>query len=569
MDLEQLLRAAFVLRAPQPDFEEAVMERLAVRGWRNNQGVRRRSIRIVLVVAALAAAAAVLWPRLRDVPEPAPAPQLEIASAPASVPDVVEAPKPEPVPAPEPPAPPPAPKPTAPAINTFTVRLLLQDRTQDEAARATIRKVHAVLLEKLRAVPGLVLLDDAAGTTDVPEYRLTLAGQPGSQASQIGSSLTGERLGPDGSRIAMGASVGSTQIAPDCTGPAPGDVSLLVSNTSCRDALSSAAVMVAYLRRHLFPPDPSLRRELATLLLDQQLDSAQRLQALGDIATISRAMAAQAEGKAAANARFTAAEIRGAVELASTATSPALRAQVWRTLRGVRSPLLVGPLLDASRQETNAEARLEAVATLAADFAAEARVRAVLESVADADSRVLVRAVARRGLAGEESWQQYVLASLQDEGRSDAERIEALVHHYFDRSRPNAVARDPQRGFGLLDDATTRALAQVVPRLRPSAELTPAMLGQLAVDVSAIRHPAITDMLINSLSGSSQLLAPRAAIWSLLGNGEDARLRTALEGGQGAAVRKALEQARDSERDQERRERVASILHSVAVPATP
>jgi hypothetical protein len=347
-------------------------------------------------------------------------------------------------------------------------------------------------------------------------------------------------------------------------------VPLLVPNVSCRDALTVAAVMVAYLRRHLFPPDPSLRRDLATLLLDQQVDSAQRLRALGDIASVSKAMAASGDaGNAATNARFTAAEIRGAVELASAATDPALRAQVWRTLRGARSSLLVQPLLDASRQETNAEARLEAVATLTADFAAEARVRTVLEAVAESDPRVVIRAVARRGFAGEESWQQYVLASLQDEGRSDAERIEALVHHYFDRSRPGAVARDPQRGFGLLDDAATRALAQVVPRLRPSAELTPAMLGQLAVDVSAIRHPAITDMLINSLSGSSQLLAPRSAIWSLLANGEDARLRAALVGDQGAAVRKALEQARDNDRDPQRRERVENILGSVAVPAAP
>lgn len=564
MELEQLLRAAFVPRGPAPDFEEAVMERLSARGWHNTHAARRRSIRIVLVVTALAAAAAVLWPRLRDAPAPAPVPELEIATAPALVPQVIAAPDPEP------PASPPAPKQAAPAINTFTVQLVLQDRTRDEAARATIRKVHAVLLEKLRAVPRLALLDDAADTTDVPEYRLTLTGQPGAQTSLVASSLMGEKLRPDGSRVNMVGTVTDTRIAPDCIGPAAGDVSLLVPNVSCRDALTVAAVMVAQLRRNLFPPDPSLRRELAALLLDQRLESAQRLRAFGDIASVSRAMATPgAAGNVGADARFTPAEIRGALELATTATDPALRAQVWRTLRGVRSAVLVEPLLKASHQETNGEARLEAVATLAADFAGEGGVRAALEAVADGDPRALVRAVARRGFAGEDSWQQYVLASLQDEGRTDAERIEALVHHYFDRSRPGAVARDRQRGFGLLDDAATHALAQVVPRLRASAELTPAMLGQLAVDVSAIAHPAITDMLVGSLSGGSQVITPRAAVWSLLGRGDDARLRVALKGDQGSAVRKALEQVNDSDQDPKRREQAANILQAAAVPLVP
>jgi hypothetical protein len=237
-------------------------------------------------------------------------------------------------------------------------------------------------------------------------------------------------------------------------------------------------------------------------------------------------------------------------------------------MREAHSPELRQPLIAAARSEPDGEARLEAVATLARDFANDPPGRAALEAVASEDSRPLIRAAARRGLAGDAAWREYVVSSLKDAGRSDEERVEALVHDMFERNLPNSVASYWIRTRELLDDEAIRSLAQLLPQLRPSMQLTSGMLGQLVTDVASIDHPAVTDMLLGGLAGNGSLIGAATAAHGLLDRGDDPRVRAALQGSKDPRVRAQLQLASVSDRDPRRREMAAEMLKAATAAAT-
>ncbi len=334
-----------------------------------------------------------------------------------------------------------------------------------------------------------------------------------------------------------------------------------------------AAVLVGSLRTGFFPADASLLRQLQAQLRDRRLAADERLQALESFISVRQQLVGQRTASGAGTALQVDADfVQGVVDLATTATDPALRAQTWLTVRGLRSPQLVQPLMAILRQEPDDETRLEAVSMLVTNFNGDARVRTALETVAQEDPRPLVRAVAQGGLTGDAAWHDYIVASLKDESRSDAERVEALVYDAIDRKQPDAdfvskavfryePIEDRWAGIPeLLDDAAIRALAQVLPRLRPTTQLTGSMLVQLATNVTRIDHPAIVELLLDNVTAQSGPLPDTLVIPALLSHGDDPCVLAAIRTNRNPLVRTLLQAASTGEPDRKRRETAARAL---------
>jgi hypothetical protein len=526
-----------------------------------------------IVLAAAAAALFVMLPRETAVP-------LAVMITPGLQPATqVEAPVAPPVPA-SPPVPSTAAAParqaakadipTAPAASpakTFTVRVTFKD-SSEAPAKAAVGAYQAAFMERLRVIPGLVLItpESSGVAADAPvDFRIAITGAGPDAGDKFRAGVQVERLGANGAVQGYLGGASDAAIVPACVGPAAADPAMVVSAaTPCTDPASIAAYWVSLLRTRMFPADASLRRQLQAQLLDRRLESQQRLMSMGALASLRDSPTADSAGRVDANTQSDPDFVRGAIDLATTAADPALRAQVWRTMREVRSPQLIGPLLAAARGEVDGTARLEAVATLG-NFASDARVRPVLESVAASDPRPLVGAIARRGLAGndpfmEDSWKQYVVASLKDQSRPDAERMEALIYYSFQRGLPDSMANYWNFASRLLDDEGTRAVAQMLPRLSPSAEWSQSMLADLARSVATVDHPAVTEMLLQSLQGDGRIVERVTAVRALLGHADEPRVRAALQQGNDADVRAALEQVKASDRDTRLRQVAGEML---------
>jgi hypothetical protein len=212
------------------------------------------------------------------------------------------------------------------------------------------------------------------------------------------------------------------------------------------------------LRNQVFPPDPTVTHALRTRFQDSSLETAVRLKALEELFTLQTRTGVSGLLRDAGL-------VRTAIDLARTA-DPVLRAQLWRSLRGVGDGALVEPMISSLLQDPE-DVRLAAIETLAADFPGDPRVLSALERVAQGDPRPLVRAVAERGLSGEEAWRQYVTASLKDESQPAPQRVEALVYYLYPPGPTRATSSTVTDYFPimteLLDDAAVRALAQAIP----------------------------------------------------------------------------------------------------------
>ncbi len=530
MDLEQQLRAALAPARPEPQVRAAVMARLAA-----DPG-RRVANRWVLMgaVLALGAAAAMLAIRLLE-PDT------------SAIVDSSHVPAVQPIGTNDPPVPLDTattqalpeiqrkePQPVAPGINPFTVQMLpVKSDVEDAARKAAIEAVHAALVDGLRAVPGLKLLEPATPGSEAPvsaNYSLALEGKAAYASAtfkgDFSVNLVAQRLAPDGRMLGNFYTGTAGEIAPGCATPASMD--LLASDSSCADPAGVAGRLLATLRKMVFPPDPQLQRQLQARLVDQALGADERLRALVDLGSLGRASGAIVRDAFPAGLREPA-MVRAAIQLASTTQDPAVRAQVWYTLRGSGDPELVRPLVTALHTDADDDTRVQALATLSADFAAEPRAQAALETAARGDSDPLVRALAQRALGAESVWTEYVLASLEDAGRSPVERVEALFYAYgLPTSRMYGSFAADGRILRALDDAAMRALTEVLPKAAADSPRYANASLTLVSQITFMNHPAITDMLLESLSAGDAWPGRRIAVEALRRRADDPRVRAAL-----------------------------------------
>jgi hypothetical protein len=500
MKIEQQLRAALAPERPGPQVRSGVMVLLAA-------GPGRHRTRWVLsgVVLAVAAAATMLGMQLLEsevatevvASRPVPAASPVAAGDDTAVPEAVATNSPSDDTGP--------PQPAAPAVRPFTVQVLpLKTDVSDPPRKAAIEAVYVAFVDGLRAVPGLTLVEPAGDGSETPvrpDYRITLEGNVLPASPTVKSDFTvrmaAEHRGPGAQVLGRFHSGMSGELAPGCVSPPSMDP--LRSRRSCTDTMGVATGLVATLRKLVFPPDPQLRSRLQARLLDQKQDAGERLQALEDLSMFGRASGTNGRDELSASMRDPAV-VRAAVQLASTAPDPAARAQIWYMLRGSRDPGLLAPLVTALQNDADDDTRLQALGTLEADFAADPRTRSAFEAVARGDADPMLRALAQRALGSTSAWTDHVLASLKDAGRSPVDRVRALFHAYgLPTQRMYGSFGADSRILRALDDAAMRALTEMLPLAAADSERYAQASHTLVSELAYMKHPAITDMLLESL----------------------------------------------------------------------
>jgi hypothetical protein len=187
----------------------------------------------------------------------------------------------------------------------------------------------------------------------------------------------------------------------------------------------------------------------------------------------------------------------------------------------LKRPLIVSGQLDPDHQ-----VRIAAVSTLGADFPSQADARAALEVITRQDPSPLVRAMAQKGLKGEDAWNSYVIESLEDASRPDAERLEALLYHV---SWPSNVARANSHGLlkPVIDQGAIPALAEVLPRVAGAGTSNDA-ITRLISQLGSVHHPGITDFLLGRVETSNDMWERQVVIGQLAQRNRDVRVRAAL-----------------------------------------
>jgi hypothetical protein len=498
---------------------------------------RRRATPLILIgaLAAVAAAAALLDVMLRNSSQAPVITAATVQQPPAEPAPMITAAPVETAPAATRAAPVESRKKTEALSDSprFTVRLLpLQDRTQDESSKLAVKSFYSSLLDGLRRVPGLTLLQaDAVPDEIAPsDFYLSVTGDGPVQSKWSVRLMVKASVPVTGNAQGQRATVPrlfqySSVAVPSCTGSVVDQ-----AVTGCSDPRGGAVNQIELMREVVFPPDPSLRRALQARVLDHALDPVQRFKALESLRA-SRAVVVP--GPTAPRLTQQAQNIdtetlRGALDLAATAGDPLLRKQVWGALRGVRQPDLIQPLIDVLQLEASDPVRLEAVTTLAMDYADDAKARGALESISKNDSQEIVRRVAQRSLSGEASWNDYVTKRLLDAELPDAQRVEPLLYMA-------SVGQGQQIG-AMLDAKAVEALSRVVPRMVAGLPLPSATnptdsvnLPVLIKNIVGANQPASVDLLTGILNQTKDPLIRGMALTGLARHLDDARAREMVE----------------------------------------
>lgn len=436
----------------------------------------------------------------------------------------------------------------------FTVRLLpakMPDPTEQtngipaispEVARAnsvnplrgqSLQALESALTRELLKVPDLSLVesDPEEGSATRKHFRLTIGlvsmlGRDGKpmpvDPRYLQVTLTVEEVTPGGKSVPRMGPSALVDLEANCFSDVPSD-------PPCLDVPSVATAMVKALTQGFFPPSPAMTAPLLAQFRDASGDITLRLEALEELYKLQERMGDTSLLRDPA-------VVQAAIALAATGDA-ALRARLWRTLKGAGNVELVQPLL-ASLVEESEDVRLAALETLSADFISDPRVRTALEATLVGDQRPLVRAVAMRGLSGETAWRQYVTSSLKDRDLPAEQRVEALVYLLYPPGPTRTSSSSPSDYFQkmeeLLDDDAVRALAEAIPESNGLGRGANNLLGNFG---SRFRdHPAIPEMMLRVLQGDPKPLM-RAVAADHLGR---------LHLGE-PRVRQALVRARDSD----------------------
>lgn len=432
------------------------------------------------------------------------------------------------------------------AATPFVVLVLpLQNNVTDSVGNRALDSMYAAFLKLLREIPGVTLLeqDPTIGTPgSKPDFRITIQNMtPTINGKFLYSSLQVDKLRPDGTVRGTFAGTSTIEVAPVCETTLAN--ALKYGAARCEDAVGTAASMLDLLRKTVFPPEPGLRRQMQARLLDRSLDSLQRLQALTDLWQFGR-FAPGANTRTAVTPLRDPVDIRGAVDLATTAIDPSVRAGAWDTLRGAKNKDLIPSLLATLGKDADSDVRIAALGVMAGDFNDDPSVRAALKAAAEKDSRPLVRALARRatdGIPGAVAWENYISASLQDPGLSAVERIEALFYQmdlpstqkYLSNIHPLGHAPDPERVLQSLDKEALKALFETMPRAVAESSIVKESAIFLVTTLGIIDDPAITDMLLANLSSGRPWPFRDAAVEALgrlPTRRNDPRVRAVFEG---------------------------------------
>lgn len=345
------------------------------------------------------------------------------------------------------------------------------DGAPDAAAKARLERHYSILTEKLRAVPGLVLVTESTpGATSVP-YEVAVRLGEGWQGVHIEATSA---LYPSYRLLWRSIDTPGPLYTPRLTA--------LRDDVHVEDPDREMENLVQRMRLELFPPDRAFLDKRMSDFRDPQLEPDQRRQALFQLMTADRRRDSFSGAFPPRTYRPDPGLISAATDVAITANDPGLRLQIWHILGGIGTPridpaVLVAPAERALARETDLRVQLGLVSILGMSLA-DPQVRAVLDSIAYAESErnrpELVRMAARRVLTGGAGWNEYFVSRLDDPQVSDAERLD-LINYAYSISGGSLAPGEMRLQ---LDEATERSLAGLMNK-RDSTEVAVAVVGLL------------------------------------------------------------------------------------------
>lgn len=259
----------------------------------------------------------------------------------------------------------------------------------------------------------------------------------------------------------------------------------------------AAQTLVRDLQIHVFPVDESFEQEQLATLCDPAQRAVLRRQALG-------ALLSYAERRGGIQ-QASPAVVRAGGELAliwegQTSTD---RTMIWDGLALTGNPELVPYLIRGLNEAPHTETRLRLVKILAAHFTDDPRAHAALAAAATSNDRQTVRMAAVRESGGSQ-WNEYVVATLQDSGLPDLERLQPVAD--MAPGELGSLGTSPKSKLAL-DDHQLRELGALVIRLAPDSSVSETVQKALFA-AGAMETPGALDMLIHVLQSARLQDAP-------------------------------------------------------------
>lgn len=489
MDIERRLRDVLTLEDPGAGFTRNVMARVGhqasvppnssvivladVRGRRRG----RRFLFSALVAMAVAASMLALIGGPAQDTSPLQASLVQAPDAASAVPAQGE-PVVEPVVSEPPPG-------------TLMVRLLWVEAPGNDAASHD-RNVHFIqaLISRLRAIPGLILVDAGNASADL-DVRIQFGDDPmaaGSVQVDAGVPATLDEL----ARLEAGneqqraeARLRKARALSRTSGLMASREAGFHTRVALANLDGSADELVATLQLQLFPVSDELERRLFATLSDPR--ATDRAKALNDLLTL-----AERRGNIAMADEAT---VRAGAELALSERRPRSRQIIWEWLLATKHAELASYLIQAMNAESDAGLRQWMLASLEADYSGDPQVRAALDSVVQGESRPSSQHTA--DVAVEIDPAKRLLEALRDPRLTDFERLEPVV-----------ALDAPESGAGQillqLDEDSMRTLAGVIVRAArsSSASSTPSRcLSVLASSRSQAARDVLSDIVLHRTEG--------------------------------------------------------------------
>ncbi|MEJ0099406.1 MAG: hypothetical protein WDO12_06545 [Pseudomonadota bacterium] len=396
-----------MLRAPAPDFEDAVMARVSAAAWRASQPVprRRRHILLISVLFVVAAAAAMLVVSLVSAPSRI---VLQNSNVDVVAPSASAAANPQAHALHESLAR------DATPIQPVTVTLVLNQETDDPAGRDYGQQVYDRAREELHALAGVIFVDAGTAGAPQPAFRMTYTNK-----SKTGGDF---HLDPDGTLVATPAAIGQEPLLKlelkfevdalqsDANGvdtyhavfwgggyPMPMQISCIGRREGdCHSTPSDAAALhILSWRLESTAPDQLLDDRLHAMLLDP---SAPELRSMA-FNSLVKYKKLRMDGN----------ELRTVGDLIAGVGDRALRTQLVRASLGAgNGPDLMRQVQDLLFREkpngdrvAGVESRMNLVALLAGDLRDEPAARTTLAMIEANDPAFEVRAEARQVLGAQ------------------------------------------------------------------------------------------------------------------------------------------------------------------------
>lgn len=273
------------------------------------------------------------------------------------------------------------------SLGGFNASVRLQNVSTNSLVLSRVREYYEALISGLRTVPGLQLVEDhvvldAGGPT---EFRLTISSLDAPSAQQIGST-TSEWAANVSVEVLNGTAAGTVYVlgmigdawkgsaaaGMDTRGPLSGECATRTIMPCTPVEIAERHVMA--LRKHVFPRDGSLERELEAQFLDAAQPELDRQQLRNELKSMDMVLSD-------VMARETLARLARPPDT-SNAYAENERLDLLIILAGQRHKAIVQPLINLALRDSDVSIRTEAVRLLARDFPEYLAVRAALEQLA-------------------------------------------------------------------------------------------------------------------------------------------------------------------------------------------